>query len=68
MLSEKLITDLRHLTRAEKLQAVKLLVDQLSEEELLLSATQYEVWSPYDSAGAGAILEQMLREAENAHE
>jgi hypothetical protein len=68
MLSEKFMMDLERLTRAEKLQVVKVLVDQLSADEAILHATEYEVWSPYDSAGAAAILEDMLREAKNAHE
>ena len=68
MLSEKLMIDLNRLTRAEKLHVVKVLVDQLSAEEAILNATEYEIWSPYDSAGAAAILEEMLREVKNANE
>jgi hypothetical protein len=63
MLPENLLVELGKLTRAEKLQVVQILVSQLAKEEALLTATEYEVWSPYDAPGAAAILTQMLEEA-----
>lgn len=60
MISGHLIEELNQLNRAEKLHVVQLLVNQLAQEEMLLTATEYEVWSPFDSAGAAAILMEML--------
>ena len=34
----------------------------MGEEEEILTAGEYEVWSPYDLPGAAAILTQMLEE------
>ncbi len=62
MLSETLITELQKLTHAEKLRVVQMLVNQLAQEENILTATEYEVWSPYDAPGAATILTQMLEE------
>ena len=33
-----------------------------SIEEVILTGTEYEVWSPYDSPGAAAILMDMLED------
>ncbi len=66
MLSEKLIAELHELSLVEKLRVVQLLVNDLAastDAHLLLSNTQYEVWSPYDSAGAAADLMDMLEES-----
>ncbi len=62
MLSDVLRHELEKLNRVEKLQVVQMLVTQLAREEELLTAGEYEVWSPYESAGAAAILMQMLEE------
>lgn len=62
MLSEVLRTELDKLNRAEKLRVVQMLVEQLAEEEELLTARQYEVWSPYDAPGTAAILTEALEE------
>jgi hypothetical protein len=62
MIPEHLIETLQQLNRAEKLRIVQLLVEQLAQEESLLTAAEYEVWSPYDAPGAAAILTQMLEE------
>jgi hypothetical protein len=37
-----------------------LLVNQIAEEEVMLTGTEYEVWSPYDVPSAAAILMEML--------
>lgn len=63
MLSQVLMTELQKLTHAEKLRVVQMLVNQLAKEEAILTATEYEIWSPYD-APAAAILTQMLEEAQ----
>jgi hypothetical protein len=64
MLPEQLINDLHKLNRADKLRAVQLLVNDLAlEEEFgLVPGAQYEIWSPYDSAEAAAILTKLLDE------
>jgi hypothetical protein len=62
MLTENLMSELEKLSRVEKLRVVQLLVKQLEQEEELLTATEYEVWSPYDAPGAAEILTQMLEE------
>lgn len=66
MLSEDLIKELHNLNRSEKLKAMQILVNDLSlEEEFdLVPGAQYEVWSPYDSAEAAAILTQLLKDDE----
>jgi hypothetical protein len=61
MVSETLMAELQKLNHAEKLRIVQMLVNQLAQEEVL-TATEYEVWSPYDAPGAAAILTQMLEE------
>jgi hypothetical protein len=59
MLSNELLQELHQLSRSEKLRVVQMLVNELAEEEIL-TASDYEVWSPYDSAGAATILTEML--------
>lgn len=68
MLSQTLKTELDKLSRTEKLRVVQMLVEQLAQEEELLAAREYEVWSPYDSAGAAAVLMDMLEEDRHKHE
>lgn len=63
MLSSELLTELHNLNRADKLRIVQLLVNDLAQEEdLLTSNAHYEVWSPYDSADAAGVLMRMLEE------
>jgi hypothetical protein len=65
MMSDKLLDELRHLPPAEKLRIVQFLINDLAakaDENTLLTHTQYEIWSPYDSAGAAETLSQMLDE------
>ncbi len=68
MISEHLLEELRLLNRSEKLRVVQLLVNQIAEEEVILTGTEYEVWSPYDSSGAAAILLDMLEEDRRKNE
>jgi hypothetical protein len=62
MISEHLIEELRQLNRVEKLRVIQMLVNQIAQEEEILTSTEYEVWSPYDAPGAAAILTEMLEE------
>ena len=68
MSAEELFVELRKLNRADKLRAMQLLVLELSAEEeaLLFPGAQYEVWSPYDAAGAAQKLIKMLQEDKEA--
>lgn len=60
MISERLLEELRQLNRVEKLHVIQMLVNQITQEEEILTGTEYEVWSPYDAPGAAAILTEML--------
>ena len=60
MISEHLLEELRQLKRVDKLRVIQMLVNQIAEEEEILTGTTYEVWSPYDSPDAAAILMDML--------
>jgi hypothetical protein len=64
MSAEELFVELRKLNRADKLRAMQLLVLELSAEEeaLLIPGAQYEVWSPFDAAGAAKTLTKMLQD------
>jgi hypothetical protein len=69
MLSTVLQHELEKLNRAEKLQVIQLLAEQLAQEEVahILTAQEYEIWSPHDTPGAAAALQALLDEAA-AHE
>lgn len=62
MLSDMLKQELDKLNRVDKLRVVQMLVEQLAQEEELLTSREYEIWSPYDAPGAAAILIDMLEE------
>jgi hypothetical protein len=68
MISEHLIEELRQLNRVEKLRVIQMLVNEITNEEEILTATEYEVWSPYDAPGAAAILMDMLEENQRQNE
>ncbi len=70
MLSNELLTELHKLNRADKLRAVQFLVHELAveEEALLAPGMHYEVWSPYDAAGAAQTLLTMLEADEQHHD
>lgn len=55
---DELTPKLRALSRADKLKAMRLLLDELAEEEAtLFEATRaYPVWSPYESYDAASQL------------
>lgn len=70
MVSIELMDQLHQLSPSDKLRIVQLLVNDLAvvDIEQLFSNRSYEVWSPYDSAGAALKLQQMLdddKQAEN---
>lgn len=71
MLSEKLLNELHNLNRAEKLRVVQLLVNELANEEAteapLSTATEHEIWSPYDAFEAANTLQAMLDEYKRDH-
>ncbi len=68
MISEHLIEELRQLNRVEKLRVIQMLVNQITQEEEILTGNEYEVWSPYDAPGAAAILMDMLEEDRRQNE
>jgi len=66
MLSDKLLSELHELSRADKLRAMSYLVNELSQEEPELTLTpgaQVEIWSPYDAFGAAETLEKCSKTA-----
>ena len=60
----EVLPNLKTLNRAEKLRVVKILIDEITQEEASFfeSGAEYEIWSPYDSYDAAAKLQQMLEE------
>ena len=62
MISNELLEELQKLDRVDKLRIIQMLVNQITEKEAVLTATDYELWSPYDAPGAAAILMEMLEE------
>lgn len=58
-----IFSQLRDLTRSDKLFLVQFLISELTQEEsaaLLKSGTAYPVWSPYDAHNAAAIMLKAL--------
>jgi len=60
----ELLPTLKQLNRYEKIRVVQILIDDIAREEAAFfeSGKQYEVWSPYESYEAAAILHKMLEE------
>jgi len=60
----EVLPNLKTLNRSEKLRVVKILIDEITQEEASFfeSGAEYEIWSPYDSYDAAAKLRQMLEE------
>jgi hypothetical protein len=67
MLTKDLINSLQNLTRADKLQAMQVLVSTLAQEEsnLLKPGLTYEVSSPYDSFEAAKKMLEVLEQSKN---
>ncbi|MCC7447717.1 MAG: hypothetical protein IT324_09885 [Anaerolineae bacterium] len=63
-LSPELLTQLHQLDRAEKLRAIQFLANELAAEETAIidPSVHYEVWSPFDAAGAADDLLKMLED------
>jgi hypothetical protein len=64
MLSDYMVEALSNLSRADKLRAMQLLVEQLSQEETLLTASVYEIFTPYNNEAAANVLEAFLKRSE----
>jgi hypothetical protein len=62
MNSEELSAELHKLNAIDKLRAMEVLVvDPATKEQAqLIPGKEYEVWSPYDSAGAAETLTKIL--------
>ena len=62
MTLKELYPVLRDLNRIEKLQAIQFLASELSkaEEEVMLPAGEYPVWSPLGAFDAARIMQDML--------
>jgi hypothetical protein len=68
MNAEELFAELHKLNRIDKLRAMEVLVLDLAAEEQaqLIPGKEYEIWSPYDSAGAAETLMKMLDDEKKA--
>jgi len=64
----ELILLVNNLSQSDKLSLFKLLVAQIPDAELqvIFSASEYPVWSPYDSTEAANILIQMIQDDQEA--
>jgi len=60
----EVLPSLKTLNRSEKLRVVKILIDEITQEEesFFESGAEYEIWSPYDSYDAAEKLRQMMEE------
>ncbi len=60
----ELIPLINNLSQPDKLSLFKLLVTQIPDAELqvIFSASEYPVWSPYDATEAANILMQMIQD------
>jgi hypothetical protein len=64
----ELIPLVNNLSQSDKLSLFKLLAEQIPDTELqvIFSAPEYPIWSPYDATEAANILMQMIREDQEA--
>ena len=55
----ELLPSLKQLNRFEKMRVVQILIDEIASEEAAYfdPGEQYEVWSPYESYEAAAVLD-----------
>jgi hypothetical protein len=60
----ELIPLVNNLSQSDKLSLFKLLATQVPDAELqvIFSASEYPVWSPYDAIEAANILMQMIQD------
>jgi hypothetical protein len=63
MLSERLILELRELSRTEKYHLIQLLIAELliEEENKLSTGGAYEVFTPYGNESAASVLAEFLK-------
>jgi hypothetical protein len=66
MVSAKLISTLRELSRAEKLYVMQVLISELAQQEndLIQANQSYPVWSPYGADEAADIMLNALKAAQ----
>ena len=64
----ELLPWVNNLSQSDKLSLFKLLAAQVPEAELqvIFSASEYPVWSPYDATEASNILMQMIQDDRKA--
>jgi hypothetical protein len=64
----ELIPLVTNMSQSDKLSLFKLLASQIPEAELqvIFSASEYPVWSPYDATEAENILMQMIQDDKKA--
>jgi hypothetical protein len=64
----ELISLVNDLSESDKLSLFKLLAAQIPDAELqvIFSASEYPVWSPYDATEAADILIQMIQDDHKA--
>ena len=64
----ELLPLVNNLSQADKLSLFKLLAAEVPEAELqvIFSASEYPVWSPYDATEASNILMQMIQNDQKA--
>lgn len=65
MSATQLLSQLRQLSRIDKLHVMQFLVSELAQEEsdLLQPGLDYPVWSPYDAYSAAETMLQVLEAA-----
>jgi len=64
----ELIPLVNNLSQSDKLSLFKLLATQIPDAELqvIFSASEYPIWSPYDATEAANILMQMIQDDQEA--
>jgi hypothetical protein len=64
----ELIPLVNNLSQSDKLSLFKLLAAQIPDAELqiVFSASEYPIWSPYDATEAADILMQMIKDDREA--
>lgn len=60
----EILPELKTLNRSEKMRVVKILIDEIAEEDevFLENGASYPVWSPFDSFDAAEKLNQLLKQ------
>ncbi|MCA2702309.1 MAG: hypothetical protein IM500_18375 [Microcystis sp. M179S2] len=64
----ELIPLVNNLSQSDKLSLFKVLATQIPDAELqvIFSASEYPIWSPYDATAAANILGQMIEDDQGA--